>query len=248
MVKVGCKNAVVAELTQDLNAISSSDGKAKVTYSAPILLPRVQEIGLTPNVQSVDVDADDWTDVISRCAGYNGTIRRDMLSPEEARVLLGEKQVNDMNVATADDEQKYFALGFMAKIKGVNSDKNSYSYFWILKTKFAQSEMTATSAGTNNLTPQADTLSFNSTNRECDNAWRFYAVSNEANFAKTFFTQTTLQTLADAATQTYTNPVSEVIFATELPESGDAGKIYIVSNVSYYWNGQDMVKNGEQTA
>lgn len=248
MVKVGCKNAVVAELTQDVNAIASSDGAAKVTYSAPILLPRVQEISLTPNVQRVDVDADDWTDVISRCAGYNGTIRRDLLSPEEARILLGEKQLDGMNVATADDEQKYFALGFMAKIKGVNSTANSYSYFWILKTKFAQSEMTATSAGTNNLTPQADSLSFNSTNRECDNAWRFYAVSDDATFGKTFFTQTTLQKLATAATQTYTDPVSEVVFAAELPESGDAGKIYIVSNASYYWNGTEMVKNGEQSA
>lgn len=248
MIKVGCKNAVVAELTQDVNAIVSSDGTAKVTYSAPIVLTRVQEISLTPNVQSVDVDADDWTDVISRCVGYNGTIRRDFLSPEEARILLGEKQVNGINVATADDEQKYFAFGFMAKIKGVDSTANSYSYFWILKTKFTPSDMTATSAGTNNLTPQADTLSFNSTNRECDGAWRFYAQSDTANFGSTFFSQTTLQTLANAATQTYTDPVSEVVFAAELPESGEAGKIYIVSNVSYYWNGEEMVKNGEQGA
>lgn len=248
MIRTGCKNVVVAELTQDLNAFSSSDGIAKITYNAPIPLPRVQEIGLTPNESSVNVDADDSTDILDYCTGYNGTIRRDMLSPEEARILLGEKQINGMNISTAGDERKYFALGFMTKIQGLNSGKNSYTYFWILKTKFSYSEMTATSAGTNNLTPQADTLSFNSIHRDCDNSWRLYTVSNEANFAKTFFTQTTLQTLSDAATQTYTNPVSEVIFATELPESGDAGKIYIVSNVSYYWNGQEMVKNGEQTA
>lgn len=33
------------------------------------------------------------------------------------------------------------------------------------------------------------------------------------------------------------------------PESGDAGKIYIVSNgVLSIWNGTEMVKNGEQSA
>lgn len=248
MIKVGCKNAVVAELTQDINALSSSDGTAKVAYNAPILLPRVQEISLTPNVQSVDVDADDWTDVINRFTGYTGTIRRDMLSPEEARILLGEKQIDGINVATADDEQKYFALGFMAKVKGVNSTANSYCYFWILKTKFAPSEMTATSAGTNNLTPQADSLSFNSTNRECDSGWRFHAISDDPAYGKTFFTQQTLQKLATAATQTYTDPVAEVVFADEVPESGEAGKIYIVADTSYYWNGTEMVQNGQKSA
>lgn len=246
MIRVGCKHAVIAELTKDESVISAQDGVAKAVYAAPIALPRVQEISLTPNVQSVDVDADDWTDVISRCAGYNGSIKRDFLSPEDARIMLGERQVNGINVATSDDVQKYFALGFMSQIKGVNSTPNSYSYFWVLKTKFTQSETTSSSAGTNNLTPQADSLSFSSTNRECDNAWRFYAVSDEPNFANTFFTQATLQTLANAAEQTYSNPVSEVVFADVLPESGDAGKIYIVENVSYYWNGTEFVKNGEQ--
>lgn len=240
-VRVGLKNAVIAQLTKDLSAVETESGTAEVTYGQIISLPRAQQIDLTASTQSVNVDADDWTDVIDQCSGYSGTITRDNFSPEEMQIILGEKKVNGYNISTASDEAPYFALGFKSELKGINSD-GKYLYMWVLKTKFAQSNMTLQSKGNESLTPQADAITFKSSNRACDGGWRIYTRSNDANMDSKFFSAETLQTLANAASQVYSSPVQAAKFVDSLPDTGDVGTIYVVGGTAaHYWNGAEFV-------
>lgn len=236
MIRVGLKNAVIAPLTKDVDSIESKSGNPEITYGSIIKLPDVQSLELTASVQSTNVDQDDSTDFIEQCTGYSGSITRSSFSPDELAIILAEKKMNNITVSTSNDEAPYFALGFQSKLQGSGSDGNILC-MWVLKTKFSQSNFSAQSRGTESLTPQPDSISFKSTNRKADGAWRFYTRTNNAEEIKNFFTQETLQMLADAASQTYTNPVCDVVFAEVLPESGEAGFIYIVSDAAYYWDG-----------
>ena len=241
MVRVGLKHAVIAPLIKDLSAIESTSGNAEVVYGAVQALPNVQQIDQTATVQSVNVDADDATEEIGQCTGYNGSIARTSFSPEELALILGEKKIDGLNVSTSVDEAPYFALGYKSKMKGSSAGASTYLYMWILKTKFSQSNLTAQSSGSETLTPQPDTINFKSTNRKADDAWRIYTRSDDPNMDKTFFNQETLQKLANAASQTFASPVTKALFVDELPETGAAGNIYIVGSDAYYWDGSKFV-------
>lgn len=247
-VRVGLKSAVIAPLIKDLGGNETESGLPEVAYGGLIWLPGVQQVDQTATLQSVNVDSDDTTDTIDQCSGYSGTITRDSFSPEEASIVLGEKKVDDFNISTSLDEPGYFAMGYKSMLRGKGAN-NQHLYMWILKTKFAQSNMTAQSAGIESLTPQADAISFKSVNRDCDGAWRIYIRSNDPNMDSKFFSQETLQKMATAATQVYTSPVGGVEFADTLPDKGIVGHVCIVGGTeSYYWNGTEFVKISEKTA
>ena len=248
MIRVGVKQAVVMPLLKDQNELETESGKPEVQYGAPVILPRLQKVELTPRMQSVDVDADDWTDTLDLCSGYDGTVTRDSFTPDDLALLLREKKIDDINVSTYHDEPGEFAFAFKAQLAGIksnNPDKPMYSYVMVLKTKFSQGSYSAESKGNNKLTPQPDALSFKSSNRNADGAWRFHAYSDDPDFGKKFFTQETAQKLAGVAVQTFGNP-AEVVFADVQPETGEAGKVYIVSDVAYYWNGSAFVESGRK--
>lgn len=240
MIRVGLKNAVIAQLTNDQSSTETGTGKASVTYGEIQALPRVQQMDLTATTQSVNVDADDWTDVIDQCSGYTGTITRDCFTPDEMRIIMGEKAIDGINVSTSNDAAPYFALGFKSLLKGVNAN-GKYLYMWVLKTKFSQSNMTAQSMGNETLTPQPDAITFKSVNRASDNAWRMYTLSDSPDMDATFFSQETLQKLANVASQEYSSPVQAVKFEESLPETGEVGVIYVVASAASYWDGSKFV-------
>lgn len=241
MVRVGLKKLVMSELITDIGAGMSEDNIPKVVYGAIKPMPNVQSLELNANVQEVNVDSDDGTDIISSCTGYSGSVVRNAFSPEDQAWLLGEKTVDGMNVSTGADDAPYVAFGFKSLLQGEGAE-NTYLYMWVLKAKFSQSNLSAQSKGNETLTPQADSLSFKSSARECDGAWRFYMRSSEAKADATFFTQKTLQTLADASVQSYAQPVQSVEFVESLPASGDVGVIYIAGDKAHYWNGASFVE------
>ena len=237
MIRVGLKNAVVAQLTKDIGAQESENGRAEVTYGQVTVLPNSQQVDLTMSVQSVNVDSDDVTDVIDVCTGCSGTLTRNSFTPEEASMLLGEKKIDGINVSTGTDEAPYFAFGFKSLLKGENAG-GKYLYMWVLKTKFSLSSMTAQSMGNESLTPQPDALTFKSSGRSADGAWRFHMMSNDPNADSTFFSAETLQKLANAATQVFSSPVQAVSFVETLPETGEVGTIYIAGGTAaHYWDG-----------
>ena len=240
-IRLGLKKAVWFPLIKDLSKEESESGVPELVYGQPLYLPKVQSLDYKPSVQEVDIDADDNSDEsIIICTGAEGSVQRKQFAPSEQIILLGEKTIDGINVSTGNDIAPYGALGFKAQL----SD-GSYLYQFILKTKFGLSDFKAETKGKEKLTPQPDTMTFKSNTRSSDNAWRFYVVSSDPNFDDTFFTVTTLQKLADAATQTYTNPI-EVEFVTTLPATGAAGKLYIntTDDTSHYWNGSAFVQNG----
>nr|DAE46632.1 MAG TPA: major tail protein [Caudoviricetes sp.] len=241
MIRVGLKSLVMAELTKDNDANMSENGQAEVAYGKIKSMPNVQSLELNATVQETNVDSDDTTDVLSVCSGYNGTVTRDAFSPEDLAWLLGEKKVDGINVSTGADEAPYVAFGFKTLLKGKGSG-GQYLYMWVLKAKFSQSNFSAQSMGNETLTPQADAISFKSSSRYCDGAWRFYTRSNSGSMDSTFFSQNTLQKLATAAEQVYSQPVNGVIFAENLPDSGTVGNVYIVSDKAYYWNGTEFAE------
>ena len=243
MIRIGCKNAVWIPLKKDLSAVESESGKAEASYDAPVALPNVQSIELTVQTQSTDVDSDDSTETLERASGYSGTITRNMLSQAEAKLLLGEKAIDGINVSASTDESPYGALGFMTRLAGKGSD-GKYTYILVLKAKFGQGDFSASSSGDSKIEAQPDKLSFKSTNRHADDAWRFWTVSDSANYADTFFTAATCQKLANVAKQSYTKPC-EVEFVTgTLPTASTAvsGKIYIKDSKAYYFDGTSVVE------
>lgn len=241
MIRVSCKKAVVALLNRDKSELEAEARTPEVLYSDIMPLPNVQNIDLTMSVQSVNVDSDDTTDAIESCTGCSGTITRDSFSPEENAILLGEKRINGINVSRGGDEAPYCALGWQQLMKGQNAD-NKHLCMWILKTKFALGSMTSQSMGNETLTPQADAMTFKSSSRKCDDAWRFYILTNKQDEINKFFTNETLQTISDAASQTFIQPVSKVDFVDTLPAVGEVGVIYINNTKGYYWNGTSLVE------
>lgn len=237
MIRTGLKNAVVAQLTKDVGAMESESGHAEVTYGQIVPLPGVQQVDLTMSVQSVNVDSDDITDTIDVCTGCSGTITRDSFTPDETGLLLGEKKIDGISVSTGADEAPYFAFGFKSLLRGKNAN-GKYLYMWVLRSKFALSNMTAQSMGNESLTPQPDALTFKSSGRASDGAWRFYTLSNEPDMDGTFFSAETLQKLANASTQVFSSPVQAVSFVETLPQAGEVGTIYVVGGTAaHYWDG-----------
>ena len=241
MIRVGCKKAVVAPLLRDKSEFETESRSPEVLYGDIMSLPNVQNIDFTMSVQSSNVDSDDSTDIINVCCGCSGTITRNSFTPDEQAVLLGETKVNGINRSKGTDEAPYFALGHQSVLKGENSD-GKHLCQWILKTKFALNNMTAQSMGNESLTPQADALTFKSSCRECDGDWRAYILTNNKEEIEKFFTKETLETLSNAATQTFVKPVSTVSFVDTLPTSGEVGVIYINDNKGYYWNGAEFIE------
>lgn len=241
MIRVGCTKAVVAPLLSDKSEFETEERTPEIVYGSIVSLPNVQQVDLTMSVQSTNVDSDDTTDVVDVCTGCSGTLTRNSLSPDEASLLLGETKVNGINVSKGRDEAPYCAFGFQSLLKGEGAN-GRYLCHWILKTKFALSNMTSQSMGNESLTPQADSLTFKSTSRECDGAWRLYIRTNDEEEIKKFFSQETLQTLTNAVTQTFAKPINSVEFVDALPASGNVGVIYINDNKGYYWNGSGFVE------
>lgn len=247
LIRVGVKQACLMELLEDVSEYEAADGNAYVRYGAPKYLPNLQKVDLTPSTQETDVDADDTTMSLSVCSGYDGSITRNSFDPEEQAWILGEKIVDGVVVSTSNDKPKSFAFCFKSIMDGEDdSGKETYLYMMVLKTKFSQSNFSAESKGKKKLTPQPDELSFSSSNRKADGAWRFYARSNDPTFGKKFFTQEMAQKLSEAASGVNYAP-AEVIFVDTLPDSGAAGVIYIYDNAAYYWDGSAFVKKAEAT-
>lgn len=245
LIRVGVRQACLMELLEDVSEYEAADGNAYVRYGAPKYLPNVQKIDLTANTQETDVDADDTTMPLSVCSGYDGSVTRNSFEPDVQSWILGEKKVDGIIVSTSNDKPKSFAFCFKSLMDGEDdSGKETYLYMMILKTKFSQSNFSAESKGRKKLTPQPDELSFSSSNRKADGAWRFYARSNDPTFGKSFFTQETAQLLSEAANSVYYAP-AEVVFVDALPDSGQAGIIYIQANAAYYWDGSAFVKKAE---
>ncbi len=242
MIRVGLKNLVIAPLIKDNSAMMSESGEPEIVYGALKALPDVQSLELTASVQSVNVDADDATDTIDQCSGYSGTVTRSCFSPDDLSLILGEKKINGIVVSSNVDNAPYFAMGFKSVLQGKDAN-GKYLYMWILKTKFAQSNMSAQSKGNETLTPQPDAITFKSSSRQCDGEWRMYTMSNDPETDKTFFSLATLQMLATAASSTYAKPVSSVEFADALPATGEAGKIYVTAGTAAsYWDGSKFVE------
>lgn len=241
MIRTSCKKAVAALLKIDKSEMETESRTPEVLYSDIIPLPNVQNVDLTMSVQNANVDSDDATDVIEVCNGCSGTVTRDSFTPDECAILLGEHKINGINVSKGEDEASYCAFGFQSMLKGKNAD-GRHLCMWILKTKFALNNMTAQSMGNESLTPQADSLSFKSTNRSCDGAWRFYILTNKQDEINKFFTKDTLNTITTVTQQTFVQPISGVAFVDTLPTTGEADVVYISGSKGYYWDGTEFVE------
>jgi hypothetical protein len=109
--------------------------------------------------------------------------------------------------------------------------------------KFAPSNSTADTKPVDNIAPQYDSLSGAAITRTADGAWIYSVKSSDPDFAATFFTKATLETLANVASQVYTQP-AEVESVAALTGTGTAGIIYhLQSDDSFhYWNGTAFVE------
>lgn len=169
-IRTGLKGLRVAPLLEDLSASMTEDGVAKVAYGEIKKLKDVQNVDLTMRTQTANVDADDETDTIYQCTGCDGKIQRTMFTPEELAMLLDETILEDGSIVSSDeDEPGEFATGFYCKIRG-----GGFLVMWLFRTKYSTSDMSAETAGDENLNPQSDTMSFKSMKRKSDGMWRIY--------------------------------------------------------------------------
>lgn len=243
MIRIGLKYAVAAKLLKDLGKNETEDGNPVLQYGPLRQLPKLQKLDYTPKITSVVVPADDQDDEeIEKCFGVDGSVQRKLFTPEDMAFLFGEKKVGEFYGSNKDDEPGMFAFGFVNEI---SNSSGKFMYTWLLKTKFKHGQFQAETMGNDTLTPQPDIVSFRSSARNADGEWRFYQISDDPEFAKTFFTQDTLQTLATTGTVVAENP-AEVVFADSVPSTGEVGKIYIVADKSYYWNGTAMVESASK--
>ena len=191
-IRLGLKGLVVAALTKDVSAAMAEDNEAKVEYGEVKHLENVQSIDLTARTQSTNIDADDTTDVLTECTGYDGESQRTMFTPAETAELLGEEIDDDGTVTSTEmDEPPEFAVGFQCKIRG-----GQILAMWLLRTKFSMNNFSAQSGGAETLNPQSDTLSFKSLTRKADGAWRRYKLVNSEEEAAAFLSKATLVKLA----------------------------------------------------
>jgi len=233
MVKVGLKKAYYAVIV--------SDAVGAITYNVPVTLQHIQQAGVNPRVNRVQVPADDIiAEDITECSGADVSIQKKYLDPAEESILLGRpKDANGGVYGGTFDNPPYVAFGYMRTF----SD-GSGLYVWILKAKFAPTNSTADTKPVGNVAPQYDSLSASSITREADGAWIYSIKSNEANFATKFFSKATLETLANAASQVYGQPAT-VSSVAELPATGTPGVIYHLTtdDTFHYWNGSAFVEN-----
>lgn len=181
-IREGLNGLRVAMLTKDENTLMSAEGKATVTYSEAKHLKDVQNLDLTLRSQSTDVDADDVTETLTKCSGYDGKVQRTMFTPQEQAMLLGETVLEDGTVASSeDDEAPEFATGFRCKLKG-----GGYLAMWVLRCKYSLGDLSAETAGTDKLNPKSDTLSFKSMARKADGMWRIYKECADETEAEAF--------------------------------------------------------------
>lgn len=196
LIKLGLRGLRVAKLEEDVSTSAAADGKAFVRYGEIIKLPKVQNIDLTARSQSADVDADDVTETLAQCTGYDGKVQRTFFKPAEQAMLLGETIQKDGSVAsTSNDDAPYYATGFVCKMSG-----NKFYAAWILRCKYSTGDFSAETAGTEKLNPQSDTLSFKSSTRAADEAWRVYNVFDSEAEAESFLTLDRLHMLAEKKT------------------------------------------------
>lgn len=234
-IRIGLKNLRIAELTKDESAEMSNDGMPHVAYGTINRLANVQKINYKPSVQTQSISADDVSEDITQCTGAEGSMDRTLITPEESALLLNKKVFEDgIAVAGRDDEPREFATGFQCKIKGGKT-----LYIWLLRTKYSETDFTAETAEEGSIKAQADTISFKSFNRKCDDGWMYNGISDDPEFAKTFFSQATLQRMATGAKTKHMQPAN-VVFADTMPADGVVGNIYIVANKAYYWDGTEM--------
>lgn len=200
-IRVGLKGLRIAKLDKDESAIITGD-EPNVEYGEIKYLENVQNIDLTAKTQSVDVDSDDSTDVLTKCTGYDGKVQRTMFSPADQALLLGEHLTKDgFYASTGNDVPDEFATGFMTPL-----NNGKIFAVWLLRTKYSASDLSAESGGEGKLNPQSDTMSFRSSTRRADNAWRFYKVCNTEKEADEFLKVETLNKIykEDETTPTVT--------------------------------------------
>jgi phi13 family phage major tail protein len=226
-VKIGLKKAYYAIMTKD--------EAGSVTYNVPVPLSVIQQVQVTPRVNSVQVPGDDLiNEDITQCLGADLTVQRKEFTPDEEAILLGRPKDSDGGVYGGTfDNPPYVAFGYMRTF-----NDGSGLYVWILKTRFAPSSSTADTKPTDSVTPQYDTMSASSITRVADGAWIYSRKSSDPSFADTFFSKATLEKLANVANQTYGQPAT-VESVAELPETGTPGVIYHLNTDDsfYYWDG-----------
>lgn len=188
-IRDGLDGLRVAKLNKDENATITDNSVAVVEYDAIKHLKSVQNINLTARKQTADVDADDVTETLAKCSGYDGTVQRTMFTPEEQAFLLGETVLENGAVVSSDnDEPPEVAVGFRCRVNG-----GKYYAVWVFRCKFSTGDFAAETAGTDKLNPQSDTLSFKSMSRNADGMWRTYGLFDNAEKADEFLSLETLQ-------------------------------------------------------
>jgi phi13 family phage major tail protein len=195
-IRVGLKGLRVAQIKKDESKITSSTGESIIEYGDIVPLKDVQNVDLTARTQSTDVDADDVTETLAKCSGYDGKVQRTMFTPEEQALLLGETVTDDgVIVSSENDEAPEFATGFTCRVYG-----GKVLAMWVLRTKYSMGDFSAETSGTDKLNTQSDTLSFKSMARKSDGMWRIYKMFDSEDEAEKFLTLDTLQKIYEKKT------------------------------------------------
>lgn len=188
-VKIGLKKAYYARIIDDI--------PGSITYDNPVPLLAIQQVQVNPRVSRVQVPGDDIVqEELSQCLGADVTAQRKGFTVGEESELLGRISDSGGGVYGGEtDNAPYVAFGYMRTF-----NDGSGLYVWLLKMRFAPSNSTADTKGTDTLTPQYDTLSGSSITRTADGQWIYSRMSNDPNFGDTFFTKDTLEALASQVT------------------------------------------------
>ncbi|AEY65422.1 major tail protein [Clostridium sp. BNL1100] len=233
MAKVGLKDAYYAIMTKD--EIGS------ITYDVPVRLKNIQQAQVNPKVNTAQAPGDDViAESVTQCIGADVTVQRLEFTPVEEKILLGRVEDADGGIyGGTTDNPPYVAFGY--KRTFVNQSEGLYT--WILKTKFAPSNMTADTKPVDGVTMQYDSMTASALTRQADGQWIYSRKSSDPNFGATFFSKATLERLANAVNQTYGQPATVSAVAT-LPETGTPGVIYHLTtdDTHHYWDGSKFVE------
>jgi phi13 family phage major tail protein len=221
MPKIGLRKAYYAIIA------ANSDVQGSIEYANPVALINVQQVTVNPKVSKMQVPGDDLIiEDITECLGADITVQRNEFTPLEEAILLGRPVDEDGGVYGGNfDNPPYVAFGYQRTFK----DTNMGLYVWILKTKFAPSNITADTKPVDNITPQYDSMSASSITRAADGSWIYSIKSSDPNFGDTFFTKATLEKLRIAATV-------DALALSSITPADDATNISVSSNVVLTFN------------
>lgn len=236
---------IITGLEENYYAILSKDEEGSILYDVPERLYDIQQIQVSPEVQSMDVPGDNRTvETITQCLGAGVTVQWAKQKSSERAIFLGEKVLsNGIKAAGETDDPPYVAIGYKRTMTG-----GVTRYVWLLKTKFGHTQETADTKPVGSIQPQYPTISGKAITRNADGQWKFQIDSNDPDYTEAlganWFTKATLETLANVASTTYGKP-AKVEFVTTLPATGIAGVVYIDTDAepisAHYWDGSAFV-------